>query len=64
MRCRIADLIVEIPATGGLAPRCQAYLTDSSQPVDIVIPSKVPFPARIAFCIGPVGEEVEFFAEK
>ena len=22
------------------------------------------FPARIAFCIGPVGEEVEFFCEK
>ncbi|MBQ8893302.1 MAG: VOC family protein [Clostridia bacterium] len=22
------------------------------------------FPARIAFCIGPIGEEVEFFCEK
>lgn len=33
-------------------------------PKDIVIPSAKPFPARIAFCIGPVGEEVEFFCEK
>jgi len=31
---------------------------------DIVIASEPPLPARIAFCIGPVGEEVEFFCEK
>ena len=34
------------------------------QPNDIVIGSTPPFPARIAFCIGPVGEEIEFFQEK
>ena len=34
------------------------------EPTDIVIPSEVPYPARIAFCIGPVGEEIEFFEEK
>lgn len=34
------------------------------EPHDIVIPSEVPYPARIAFCIGPVGETVEFFCEK
>lgn len=34
------------------------------EPNDICIPSIPPFPARIAFCIGPVGEEVEFFQEK
>lgn len=34
------------------------------EPKDIVIPSEIPFPARIAFCIGPVGEEIEFFCEK
>lgn len=34
------------------------------EPQDIIIPSDVPFPARIAFCIGPVGEEIEFFKEK
>ena len=34
------------------------------EPTDIVIASEVPYPARIAFCIGPVGEEVEFFKVK
>ena len=34
------------------------------QPNDIVIACNPPIPARIAFCIGPVGEEVEFFELK
>ena len=34
------------------------------EPTDIVISSEPPYPARIAFCIGPVGEEVEFFQVK
>ncbi len=34
------------------------------EPTDISIPSNPPYPARIAFCIGPVGEEVEFFQVK
>lgn len=34
------------------------------EPNDIVVESAVPFPARIAFAIGPVGEEIEFFCEK
>lgn len=34
------------------------------EPKDIVIASEVPFPARIAFCRGPLGEEIEFFHEK
>lgn len=34
------------------------------EPTDICIPSETAFPARIAFCIGPVGEEIEFFCEK
>ena len=34
------------------------------EPVDIVIGSVPPYPARIAFCIGPVGEEIEFFQAK
>lgn len=34
------------------------------EPTDIVIASDPPYPARIAFCIGPVGEELEFFQEK
>jgi len=28
MLCKISDLFVEIPATGGLASRCREYLTD------------------------------------
>lgn len=31
---------------------------------DIVIASEPPFPAGIAFCRGPLQEEIEFFQEK
>ena len=31
---------------------------------DIVIASEPPFPAKIAFCRGPLQEEIEFFQEK
>ncbi len=34
------------------------------EPKDIVIGSNPPYPARIAFCLGAVGEEVEFFKVK
>ena len=34
------------------------------EPNDIVIRSDPPFPARMAFCCGPLGEELEFFQEK
>lgn len=34
------------------------------EPKNISIASVPPFPARIAFCKGPVGEEIEFFEEK
>ena len=34
------------------------------EPVDIEIMSKPSLPARIAFIIGPVGEEIELFCEK
>lgn len=34
------------------------------EPKDIVIPSSPACPARIGFCIGPVGEEIEFFHER
>ncbi len=33
-------------------------------PKDTVIPSDPPLPARMAFCVGPLGEEIEFFQEK
>ncbi len=45
------------------AVRAAGY-TVTVEPKDIVIPSDPPYPARIAFCIGPVGEEVEFFHVK
>ena len=34
------------------------------EPKDIEIPSVPPVRARIAFCKGPAGEEIEFFDEK
>lgn len=34
------------------------------EPIDIVIESKPEYPARIAFCKGPLGEEIEFFEER
>ena len=45
------------------AVRAAGY-TVTMEPTDIVIASDPPYPARIAFCIGPVGEEVEFFQVK
>lgn len=33
----------------------------TQEPTDIVIASEEPYPARIAFCIGPVNEIIEFF---
>ena len=33
-------------------------------PKDICIPSDPEFPARMAFCYGPLGEKIEFFQEK
>ena len=43
------------------AVRAKGYKV-TMEPTDIVIGGT--FPARIAFCVGPVGEEVEFFCEK
>ncbi len=34
------------------------------EPQDIVIPSNPEYPARMAFCYGPLGEEIEFFQER
>ncbi len=49
--------------------RCAAIVRDAGYPVfvgpkDIVIPADPPLAARIAFCTGPLGEEIEFFQEK
>jgi len=37
MRCLIADLTVEIPEAGGMAPRCRDYLTRDTLSADVVI---------------------------
>lgn len=37
MLCKIADLIVEVPDAGGMAPRCREYLYEGAQAPDIVI---------------------------
>ena len=37
MRCKIADLVIEIPTAGGLAPRCEAYLWKGPEEPNIVI---------------------------
>ncbi len=34
------------------------------EPNDIVIKSEPEFPVRMAFCYGPLGEEIEFFQER
>ena len=68
----------EVPTEGAL--RHIAFATDNvdecietvrkagyeitMEPKEIVIQSNPPYPARIGFCIGPVGESVEFFCEK
>ena len=37
MLCKIAELLAEVPAAGGLAPRCEAYLCETAASPDIVI---------------------------
>ena len=34
------------------------------KPCDKEIPSDPPYPIRVAFCHGPLGEEIEFFSER
>ncbi|MBO5981362.1 MAG: VOC family protein [Clostridia bacterium] len=41
-----------------------AGYTVTVEPTDIVIQADKPLGARIAFCIGPVGETIEFFQVK
>ena len=37
MLCKIADLLIEVPAAGGMSPRCWEYLTNETGSADIVI---------------------------
>lgn len=45
------------------AVREAGYLV-TVEPKDITISSQPPFPARVAFCVGPAGELIEFFGER
>ncbi len=51
------------PDTFVNAARDAGY-TVTVEPQDIAIPSDPPYRARIAFIIGPVGEEIELFSVK
>lgn len=42
----------------------QAGYPITIEPKDTALPTEPPFPIRIAFCVGPCGEEIEFFCEK
>ncbi len=37
MLCKIADLLIEVPEAGGMAPRCRDYLTNEQGGADITI---------------------------
>ncbi len=37
MLCKISDLLVEVPATGGMSSRCREYLTTETGSADIII---------------------------
>ena len=37
MRCKIADLITEVPEVGGLAPHLQEYLYEGTEKTDLII---------------------------
>ena len=37
MLCKIAELITEVPAAGGMAPRCAGYLTEEASAPEITI---------------------------
>ena len=37
MLCKIAELVTEVPASGGLAPRCRDYLYTGDSPAQIIV---------------------------
>lgn len=37
MLCRIADLLIDVPEAGGMAPRCREYLSEEMFSADIII---------------------------
>ena len=60
----IAHVAIETDDVDELTERVRAEGYDVFiEPKDTVIASDPPLPARIAFCVGPLGEEIEFFQE-
>jgi len=48
MLCSISDLLVEVPAKGGLSSLCREYLADDSRVPDIIIrPEEYRYPTKI-----------------
>lgn len=41
IRCKIADLITEIPAAGGIASRCGDYIWNGEESTDIIIRAEI-----------------------
>lgn len=56
LKTRDVDACVQAVRAAG----CEVFVA----PCDVVIQSNPPLPARIAFCYGPVNEQIEFFCEK
>lgn len=46
MICRIAELLVDVPAAGGLTPRCADYIEENEKTPDIVISEELYKPER------------------
>ena len=46
MLCEISDLLVEVPAAGGMSPRCREYLTEKTGSADIVINAEAYVPDK------------------
>lgn len=49
MLCRIADLLIEIPDAGGMAPRCREYMTEEKGSADIIIRADLYKPDRFPY---------------
>lgn len=46
MLCKIAELITEVPETGGMAPRCRDYLYTGESAADVIIREEAYNPAK------------------
>ena len=49
MLCRIADLLIDVPEAGGMAPRCRDYLTKETGSADIIIRADRYKPDRLPY---------------